>query len=221
MFDSILKISRWNIEISRYKEPTDQAILKIYVFQFFRNPVWYLILLPTKSELQSSPLFCHTESRFFVIISGRIFQIEVRGVGGVENFTGGDFFTGGKEPEEEWFWRFETFTKLKTAFCEYWKSIKIKINMTKEYEIKTKIEQEHWLQLKMLFLLGYNWKLLFSGGWSWLLVERGRGIKIWWFERIFLVGGGGGAGEWANFRPVGGDSPPHPPTSIPLRRENP
>ena len=32
MFDSILKISRWNIEISSYKEPTDQAILKIYVF---------------------------------------------------------------------------------------------------------------------------------------------------------------------------------------------
>ena len=94
MFDSILKISRWNIEISRYKEPTDQAILKIYVFQFFRNPVWYLILLPTKSELQSSPLFCHTESRFFVIISGRIFQIEVRGVGGVENFTGGVFLPG-------------------------------------------------------------------------------------------------------------------------------
>ena len=118
----------------------------------------------------------------------------MRGVGGGENFTGGDFFTGGKEPEEEWFWRFETFTKLKTAFCEYWKSIKIKINMTKEYEIKTKIEQEHWLQLKMLFLLGYNWKLLFSGGWSWLLVERGRGIKIWWFERIVLVGGGGGGG---------------------------
>ena len=95
--------------------------------------------------------------------------------------------------------------------------------MTKEYEIKTKIEQEHWLQLKMLFLLGYNWKLLFSGGWSWLLVERGRGIKIWWFERIFLVGGGGGGGEVENFRQVGGESPPHPhpPPPIPLRRENP
>ena len=52
---------------------------------------------------------------------------------------------------------------LKTAFCEYWTSIKMKINMTcvsKEYEIKTKMEQEQWLQLKMLFLLGYNMKIV-------------------------------------------------------------
>ena len=38
------------------------------------------------------------------------------------------------------------------------------ICVSKEYEIKTKMEQEQWLQLKMLFLLGYNfitWKLLF------------------------------------------------------------
>ena len=98
--------------------------------------------------------------------------------------------------------------------------------MTKEYEIKTKIEQEHWLQLKMLFLLGYNWKLLFSGGWSWLLVERGRGIKIWWFERIFLVGGGGGGGGGGDGQIFGRaegapPSPPFPPPPIPLRRENP
>ena len=38
--------------------------------------------------------------------------------------------------------------------------------MSKGYEIKTKMEQEQWLHLKMLFLLGYNFiiKLLFSGG---------------------------------------------------------
>ena len=30
----------------------------------------------------------------------------------------------------------------------------------KEYEIKTKIEQEQWQQLKMLFLLGYNLKII-------------------------------------------------------------
>ena len=30
----------------------------------------------------------------------------------------------------------------------------------KEYEIRTKMEQEHWLQLKILFLLGYNLKIL-------------------------------------------------------------
>ena len=39
----------------------------------------------------------------------------------------------------------------------------MKINMTcvsKEYEIKTKMEQEQWLQLKKLFLLGYNLKIV-------------------------------------------------------------
>ena len=31
----------------------------------------------------------------------------------------GEFFTGWWEPEEEWLWPFEPFSKLKTAFCEY------------------------------------------------------------------------------------------------------
>ena len=30
----------------------------------------------------------------------------------------------------------------------------------KEHEIKTKMEQEQWIQLKMLFLLGYNLKIV-------------------------------------------------------------
>ena len=34
------------------------------------------------------------------------------------------------EHEEEGFWQFEPFSKLKAAFCENWTSIKIKINMT-------------------------------------------------------------------------------------------
>ena len=37
----------------------------------------------------------------------------------------GDFFTGWREPEEYWLWWFEPFSKLKTAFCECWISIKI------------------------------------------------------------------------------------------------
>ena len=37
----------------------------------------------------------------------KVFQIAVRG--------GGIFFTGWREPEEEWFWWF------KITFCEYWK----------------------------------------------------------------------------------------------------
>ena len=32
--------------------------------------------------------------------------------------------------------------------------------VSKEYEIKTKMEQEQWLQLKMLFSLGYNLKIV-------------------------------------------------------------
>ena len=53
------------------------------------------------------------------------------------------------------------FLKLKVALCEYWTLVKIKINMTcvyKEYEIKTEMVQEQWLQLKMKFLSGYNMK---------------------------------------------------------------
>ena len=79
-----------------------------------------------------------------------------------QQFYWGGFFTRWKEPEDKWFWRFEPFSKLETAFCECWISIKIKINMTcvsKEYKIKT-LEQEQCLQLKMLFLLGYNLKIV-------------------------------------------------------------
>ena len=39
----------------------------------------------------------------------------------------------------------------------------MKINITcvsKEYEMKTKMEQEQWLQLKILFLLAYNFKIV-------------------------------------------------------------
>ena len=31
----------------------------------------------------------------------------------------GYLFTGWRESEEEWFWWFEPFSKLKIAFCEY------------------------------------------------------------------------------------------------------
>ena len=57
--------------------------------------------------------------------------------------------------------------------------------MSKEYEIKTKMEQEQLLQLKMLFLLGYwviTWKLLFRAG-----------------GMTFGGEGGGGGGGMSNF----------------------
>ena len=85
--------------------------------------------------------------------------------GGIRNFAegGGIFFTKWWEPGEEWFWPFEPFAKLKIGFCEYWTSNKIEISMTcasKEYQIKTKMVQEQWLQLKMKFLLGNNFKVV-------------------------------------------------------------
>ena len=82
---------------------------------------------------------------------------------GDQKLCWGNFFTRWRKPEEEWFWQFKPFSKLKTAFCEYWASTKIKIKMTyvsKEYEIETKMEQEQWLQLKILFLLGYTLKIV-------------------------------------------------------------
>ena len=72
---------------------------------------------------------------------------------------------------------------------------------SKEYEIKTKMVQEKWLQLKMVFLLGYtlksfNWweaihfwreenKNFGVGGRKGCLLEGRGGCK-------FLAGGGGG-----------------------------
>ena len=69
-----------------------------------------------------------------------------------EILLGWNFFTRWSEPEEGVVLKFQTFFKAK-----------IKINMTKvskEYKIKTKIEQEQWLKLKMLLLLGYNLKIV-------------------------------------------------------------
>ena len=53
----------------------------------------------------------------------RVFQIAERGggeispTGELESLLGGDFFIGRREPDEEWFWPFEPFSKLKAGFC--------------------------------------------------------------------------------------------------------
>ena len=76
----------------------------------------------------------------------------------VENLYGGWL-----ELEAEWFCPFEPFWKLKTAFYKYWTSIKTKISMIyvyKGWEVKIKMVQAQWLQLKMTFLLGYNMKIV-------------------------------------------------------------
>ena len=67
---------------------------------------------------------------------------------------------------------FEPAQSLTSSLVACWTPIKIKINMicvSKDYEINTKMEQEQWLQLKMLFLLEYKLrKVLFSWGGHWL-----------------------------------------------------
>ena len=89
---------------------------------------------------------------------------------------------------------------LKTAFCEYSKSIKIKISMTcvsKEYEIKTKMVSFlaaviARLQLKKIFLL-VSFYLVGAD-----LTFGEEGIKILWAESLpggIFPGGGGGGGE--------------------------
>ena len=56
------------------------------------------------------------------------------------------------------------FSKLTNALYEYRTTIKINISMacvSKEYEIKTKMVQQQWLQLKGTILLGFNLKINF------------------------------------------------------------
>ena len=72
--------------------------------------------------------------------------------GGNQKCCWRDFFIGWWVPEEDWFWWFEPFSKLKPAFCEQWASVKIKTSMTcvhKEYEVKTK-----WC--RKIFLIGIH-----------------------------------------------------------------
>ena len=120
-------------------------------------------------------------------------------VGGNQKFCWrGIILSGWWKPEGEWFWK--PFSKLTTAFCESWTSNKITIGMTcvsKEYEIKTKMVQEKWLQLKMLFLLGYTLKSF--NWWEAIHFWRGENKNVGggWEERVstggickFLAGGG-------------------------------
>ena len=53
----------------------------------------------------------------------------------------------------------QTFFKAKNNILQTLNiNQKSKINPYKEYEVKIKMVQEQWLQLKMKFLLGYNMK---------------------------------------------------------------
>ena len=50
----------------------------------------------------------------------------------------------------------------------------------KENEVKIKIVQEQWLQLKIKFLLGYNMKIILSSRlWNTGLVNSGASLTSW------------------------------------------
>ena len=122
-------------------------------------------------------------------------------MGRIRHFARGNFFIGRWEPEEVWFWPFQPFSKLKTTFCKYWISIKIKISLTfvyKEYEVKIKMVQERWLQLRIKLLLGYNMRVVW---WGWGYTKGGF-FQVRVNKQIFSL--------W-------GDPHPH----LPLNRENP
>ena len=97
------------------------------------------------------------------------------------------FFTGWLEPSEVCLWSLKYFSKLKAAFCEYWKSVKISC-VYKEFGIKTKKVQE-----QLTGEMKFYWVI------TWFLLLRGREIKFCWeavesTKEFFYTGV-----EWANF----------------------
>ena len=60
---------------------------------------------------------------------------EILPSGGTGNFAGWDFFICWWESDEEWFSPLKRFSVLKTTFCKYWTSIKIKISMSYMHEV--------------------------------------------------------------------------------------
>ena len=141
------------------------------------------------------------ERKFFIekkiIIGIRVFHVALRvrrEKGRWELFLRRGIFY--REVEIWWgvIFTIRAFSKLKTTFCKYWKLIKMKVIVTcvyKEYKVKIKKVQEHWIQLRMKFLLGYKMKILCGDE---LSVEKAKylvgvywGNFSWWSgtEHIF------------------------------------
>ena len=121
----------------------------------------------------------------------------------LEILLGENFFTRWREPEEEWFCQFKLFSKLKTAFCEYWTSTKIKVNMPlcpMSMKLKQKLSRNNDCSWKCCFYWVITWKLLFSGGGRELTLV---GVGVYWQRNVSR------RGEWANFWLVGCNMPHH------------
>ena len=126
----------------------------------------------------------------FYRIEDTIFLRALRGGGG------GIFFIERWKYEEEWIWPFKPFSKLKTT-GKSWRFIKIKISMTcvyKEYEVKIKMANEQWLQLKMNFYWIITCNCYLVGG-----LNFGEGGNKSLVGGIYWKGNFSRWGEWPNF----------------------
>ena len=90
---------------------------------------------------------------------------------GIGNFAGGIFLLSGGNLTRSDFGHFKLFQNfwksVKTKFCKYWTSIKIKISVTsmyRDYEFEIKMVPEQWLQLKWSLYGVVIWKLLSTEG---------------------------------------------------------
>ena len=127
-------------------------------------------------ECLSQVLINSTISATFTFLVSVLLYIPKRGN---RKFYWGDFFTEWRKPEEEWFWRFGLFSKLKTAFCEYWTSSKIWTMCPKGRKLKQKWCRSNDYSSKCCFYWVITWKLLFSGGGegNWLLLGGDKNLE--------------------------------------------
>ena len=122
------------------KEPMEVCIFvqilstRLVIFWTLRSYNQFVILQERKSCNKSVKRHCYFSTqkyddsitRYFPL-SKKEFQNNLHGKfsGSYLDYT---IFICKFATEEKWFWQLEPFSKLKTAFCEYWSSIKI--NMT-------------------------------------------------------------------------------------------
>ena len=113
---------------------------------------------------------------------------------GNHRFGWGGFFTRLWEPEEEWFWQFKPFSKLKTAFCSIlWilnHDLKSKLAWPvsqKSMKLKQKWYKSNDCSWKWRFYWVLTWKFLFGEGIDFFLWREGDyrwgNEQMFWWEK--------------------------------------
>ena len=142
-----------------FLKTADRIFMKFHInFWFLKDKkviqLEKIIIFGKKPEIFWRVRLCGVSKKVVSLIQS--FPNSVRGWGEVhspqwggenQKFYWEDFFAGWREPEDAWFWQFTPFSQLETAFCEYWISITIKMNMTcvsKEHEMEI-MEQKQCL----------------------------------------------------------------------------